>query len=330
MKFKSLAIATALAATLTGASCKKEDRTAPRAVASGALTPAENQLLKHLPAGSQVVFGGNMFKMQKWFAESPLAKLTQQMLDPKMNAYNTCLIKLSDNMQIVGSVRITDAGMATRVFMSNFTIAAMAKCATDAQLTVELADDGKFVMIETAFSNIKSSVPYLAVDGGVYGGTSVAGFGSTEVTAASRSSLEAEVASVANASVAPDSTLAGLLNKLDRKANFWLVGNAANTPAADKVGDFFMTFGMTDGLAIDGTVALINSADSEKLLRGVSEMKSKIDSIPATMNSLKEVLHALTVEKNNDGIRFGLKASNSQLEAVVTQVGPMMKQFMPK
>ncbi|MBP9089292.1 MAG: hypothetical protein KBG15_24435 [Kofleriaceae bacterium] len=330
MTYKSLIMAAALGATLTSASCKKEDRATPRAVASGVLTPAETELLKHLPAGSQAVFGGNMFKMQKWFAESPLGKLSQQMMDPKMTAYNTCLVKLSDTMQVVGSMRFASGGMTTRVFMHNFTIAALAKCATDAQLSIELADDGKFVVITTEIMNIKSTAPYLAVDGGVYGGNSVAGLGSTEVTAAPRAALEAEVASLANASVATDSKLALLLNKINRKANFWVVGSAANTPAAATVGDFYMTFGMADGLAIDGTVALIDSSDSEKVMRGVGEMKSKLDSIPANMNSLKEVLRALTVEKNNDGIRFGLKASNSQLEAVVTQVEPMMQQFMPK
>jgi hypothetical protein len=330
MKLKSLIVATFIGTTLLGAACKKEDRAAPRAVASGALTPAETELLKHLPAGSQIVFGGNMFKMQQWFAESPLAKLTQQMMDPKMTAYNTCLVKLSDTMQVVGSVRFNDGGMTTRAFMKGFTITALAKCATDAQLTPELSDDGKFVAITTEVMNIKSTAPYIAVDGGVYGGNSVAGLGSKEVIAAPREALEAEVAGLATASVATDTKIAGLLGKLDRKANFWVVGNAANTPAAAKVGDFFMTFGMTDGLAIDGTVALVDSSDSEKLMRGVGEMKSKLDSIPANMNSLKEVLRALTVEKNNDGIRFGLKASNSQIEAVVTQVGPMMKQFMPR
>ena len=332
MKFKSLVIATSLGATLMSMSvnCKKEQKAAPRAVASGALTPAETELLKHLPAGSQMVFGGNMFKMQKWFTESPLAKLTQQMMDPKMNAYNACLIKLSDNMQVVGSVRFSDGGMTTRAFMKGFTITALAKCATDAQLSTELSDDGKFVAITTEMMSIKSTSPYLAVEGGVYGGNSVAGFGGKEVTAAPREALETEVAGLAKASVATDSKIAGLLNKLDRKATFWMVGNAANTPAAAKVGDFFVTFSMADGLAVDGTVALVDSSDSEKLMRGVGEMKSKLDSIPANMNSLKEVLRALTVEKNNDGIRFGLKASNSQLEAVVTQVGPMMKQFMPR
>jgi hypothetical protein len=333
MKLSNVVLSTVTVAALGTAlvsGCKKETASAPRAVASGALSPAETDLLKHLPAGSQALFGGNMFKMQKWLAESPLAKLSQQVQEPKMIAYNACIAAESDNMQMVGSMTFGASGMVVRTYIKGFTIAHLTKCATDAKLSVEASDDGKFVAVTTETMHIKTTAPFLAVEGGVYGGNSLAKLGVSEVTAAPRDVLEAEVAGLAQSTALNDAKLQAMIAKIDRRANFWVAGNAANTPAAAKVGDFFVTFRMTDGLSLDGTVQIKDPADSSKLLKGVGDMKSHIDDIPANMSAFKEVVRGITAENTNDGVRVTLTVTNPQLEAITTQLGPMMAQFMPR
>lgn len=329
MKSSNVFVAAALGAALVSG-CKKETASAPRAVASGALSPAEIDLLKHLPAGSQALFGGNMFKMQKWLAESPLAKLSQQIQEPKMAAYNACIATTVDSMQIVGSMSFGSAGMTMRMFIKGASIANVSKCATDAQLAFDASPDGNYVAITTESMHVKSTAPFIAVDGGIYGGNSVASLASKSVTAAPREVLESEVAGLAQASALNDANLQAMITKLDRRANFWVAGNAANTALAGKVGDFFVTFRMTDGLTIDGTVQLKDAADSSKLLKGVGDMKSHLDEIPANMSAFKDVVRGITAENTNDGVRVTLTVTNPQLEAITTQLGPMMAQFMPR
>jgi hypothetical protein len=309
--------------------CEKSQTKAPPFAAAVPLSGEETDLLKHLPAGNQAIFGGNLFKMQNWLAESPLGKMTAQMSGPKMARYNACIA--NDMKQMAGAASFVDGGMTARFFMKGQTIEAFSTCAADAQFSSELSSDGKFVMITVENSGVKSPTAYLSVDGGVYGsvsGTSLGGKPGMVTT--TRAQLESDIAKLANASAANDSKLIAMLAKVDRTRNFWVVGDATGTPAESKIKQVFGSIQVEGDLAIDVTMQLVNASDGEMMVSKIGEIKSHINDIPESMSAVRDVVRALTVNDTSDGLRMTLKVNSQQLEQVMKQVGPLMAGMMPR
>lgn len=320
---KPLVLCAALVSSV--AACEKA---APSSHSSGAMTTAENDLLKHLPAGANVVFGGNLFNMQKRLAESAIGRLAAQTTPPELTAWNVCLA--GKNMTMAGTASVTGGEIALRFFLRGPTLTEMESCAKSAGLPVTADPDGKFMLVEMTNQGMTSKNPYLAVDGGVYGVVSMSGLDALATGAkpvmneVTRAELEAEVAGLAKGTAATDPTIVALLPKVDRRKMIWFAGSAEGTAVADKVVLGYGSFSIENGMSIDVTVKPANAADAARVLSQFSEMRSKLDQVPASMSALKDAARAVKLTKVADGVRLQVSLSDAQIDAIMKAVGPMM------
>jgi hypothetical protein len=304
------------------------EKAAPSSHGSGAMTKRESDLLAHLPSGANIVFGGSLYGMQKRMQESAIGKLSAQMNPPEMTKWNDCLA--AKNIDMAGTLTVNGGELSVRVFMKGVNVVDLDTCAKQAGLPSALDADGKVVTIDGKSQGLDVRMPYLAVDGGVYGVVSVGDLGAAalggkpSVRTLSRADLEREAAALPTDNAAGDARLAKLLPKIDRRKMIWFAGTAEGTPIADKVVLGYGSFSIEHGMQIDVTIQPASAADADRALSGFHEMKSHLDQIPPGMAALKDAVRAIKVDKVADGVRVQLALSDDQIEAVMQAVAPMM------
>ena len=322
-----LAILLGATLALSSSACEKA---APSSNGSGAMTTAENELLAHLPRGANVVFGGNLFNMQKRLAESALGRLSAQTTPPALTAWNSCLA--AKDMTLAGTGTLTSGEIALRFFLRGPTLPEMEACAKSAGMPATADPDGKFLRVEMTNQGLTSNSPYLAVDGGVYGVVSMSGLDALArgekpvMKEVSRAELEAEVAGLAQGNAATDPTIVALLPKVDRRKMIWFAGSAEGTQLADKIVRGYGSFSLDRGLEVDVTVKPAKADDEAQVLSQWREVRSKLDQMPANMGALKDAIRSIKVTQVADGVRVVVALTDEQIDAIAGLLGPMMMQ----
>lgn len=313
----ALVVALAVATPLVG--CKKDGGSA----GAGALDPAERDLLKYIPGGAPVLFGGNYMKLQN-LMQGGLGQLTAALdkMAPGMSTWTQCFTEVAEHkLHGAGAVDMSGKDTQLRMAFSGVTVDDVAGCAQKASFKTTIDADKKFVSIEMPMLNMPgATASYLVLPSGALYTRFNFSIGIAKPMSTSRAELEADIAGV-KATAADDPTLAPLLAKVDHSKTVWFVGHGDGTPIADKVGDMYGTFDLSTGLALD-IVAQIKDPDvTKKLDEGIGQAKKSADSLPG---DLKDVVKSMTFDHSGKDVHFSVKVSSDQLKSIMGQFGGML------
>ncbi len=306
-----------LAATLL-AGCEKAG---PKS--SGKLSDDEASLMSRLPNKFGVAFGGNLPRLQKHLASSPLMKFARANEAVEGSAaWQDCLAdKHFKNMLGVVDVR---SGFELRFLMTGLDMDDLEGCAKQAKLGHKVDSDRKFITIDITTEGISTKLPYLVLeDGAIYARYAI-GLGASltpKFEEPSRAKMEADIDEVKQDNAAHNDKLIASMEKADRTKGMWFAGSAEGTLIGDQVHELYGSLDLEGGLEIDASVEMANSATSKKVMDAVSQAR---DAGGIMGSDVKKVIDALDVKRDGDRIRFTLKVSNAQLEKVFEKLAPMM------
>ena len=290
---------------------------------SGKLSDDEVSLMSRLPNKFGVAFGGNLPRLQKHLARSPLMKFSDAMQQVEgSTAWQDCL----GDKQFKNMLGVVDAsnGFELRFLMTGLDMNDLEGCAKQAKLVHKVDSDRKFILIDIATEDFSTKLPYLVLpDGAIYVKYAI-GFGSgmkPEFEAPSRPKMEAELDAAKQDNATQNTKLLASMEKADRMKGMWFAGTAEGTMIGDQVHELYGSLDLEGGLEIDATVEMANSATAKKVMDGVDQAR---DAGGMLGSEIKKVIDALDVKRDGDRMRFTLKVSNAQLEAVFEKLGPMM------
>jgi hypothetical protein len=316
MKTRSVVLMCALAL----AGCEKSGSNG-----SGALSSEDTALLKDIPGGNIAVVGGNYMKLQS-FMQSTFGKAVRDMTTKIMGSENDAMGKWMDcfthfpKLKLVGGVASRPGGVEMRLVFSGMTVKDVAACATSAGYQNAVDADGKFVLITIPNALMKLDQGYIQLpDGALYMRQAMSLGGVPSVEPSGRAELEGDIAKLAKGTAADDKNLVALAAKADRSKTFWFAGNAANTPVGDKVGDVYGAFDLDDGVKIDVTVQVKESALADKVEDSISEVKKMADQLPADMRS---IISDLKFHRSGDELHFVAKMTTAQIQSL-SKMGAM-------
>jgi hypothetical protein len=307
-----------LAGSIAGAGCEKAGPSA-----SGKLSDDEASLMSRLPNNVGLAFGGNLPRLQKHLADSPLmkfARLGNEMVSGT-NAWQDCLAEKKFK-QMMGTVDARD-GFELKFIMTGLEMDDLEGCAKHAKMTYKLDADHKFIAIDLEGPGFSTKLPYLVLsDGAIYGKYSVnIALGGADFKETSRRQMEDEIAATKNDNATENDKLLATMEKADRKMGMWFAGSAEGTMIGDKVHEVFGSLDLEGGLDVDATVEMADKKLAGQILDSIDQAR---DSARLLGPELKKVLDALTVKKDGDRIRFTLKVSNRQLSELFDKFGSMM------
>ncbi|NVB82694.1 MAG: hypothetical protein HOV81_30235 [Kofleriaceae bacterium] len=297
---------------LVGA-CDKGQESAPSR--SAPVTTDEAALFKKLPAGANVVFGGNYMKVQN-LMQSELGEALAGM-GPGMKEWSACWVELKD-LKLAGSASFGAGGGQMQTVFTGATLDDMKKCADRAGYKSTLDADGKYLLIEMTTMGQKLEQGMLQLPGNmIYTRQSMSFGGGAVVVPGSRAELEGDMAKLAQGTVLDNKALAASVEKVDRTRTFWFAGTAAGTSISDKVGRFHGTFDIASGVAMDVTVQVVDSNISNQIMETLPQLKKSAASMPA---ELRPMLENLSVARDGDQIHAKLKLTDSQVATLMKQL----------
>ena len=141
---RSLVLASAV--LLLGVGCEKAKSSS--GTPSGAATKDEVALLKHIPKGNNVLFGGSFDKFQGFLQGNlfeELMGMTGQN-GPGVKVWSECF--LGHKVQMVGGVAATGRDIRMDFAMNGITAQQVADCGKKASYPTTLDPDGKWVEVE--------------------------------------------------------------------------------------------------------------------------------------------------------------------------------------
>jgi hypothetical protein len=299
---------------------------------AGTLQGDEAAMLAQLPKDTLVVFGGNYHKVQQFMANSAMAKFMSAMdsMAPGMKKWAECFTERK-NLTMLGGVSLApDTQIHLRFVMRGFDLDAVAKCAQTAGLPVTTDPDKKYIAIEmqaAQFGSFKTG--YLVLpDGSLYArqtmGPEIA---QGKLVAVDRAALEADIAALAAGTAASNAALHAIIAKSDRSKTMWFAGSVAGTPIGDKVGEITGTIDIESGIAFDATVQIKDAVLADKLMTGLQQAKQ---AGPQLGPEIKAFLDSLQLTKTGDRLRFVMKVTSAQIEAMLKAAAPFMGGGAPR
>lgn len=307
----SLAVSLAAAGALTA--CGSSGGNAARATTSA----SERDLLRRLPRGGFVVFGGNVMKLQQSLT-GELGQATADMMEKAGGSGMASWMKCwSDHphVSMVGSVGL-DAGTAhLRMAFTGLDVAGLRACAAQAGFQADLDADGKFLAIglPTVAGLVRQG--YLADGDAVVTRQALTpGRGLPTVVPVDRKTLEADLAAARSGSVLDDPALVAVIGKVDHAHAMWLAGTGAGTSAAAQVGEAWATLELGEGISVDATVQVRDPGLADKLEQGVGQARQMAGRLPA---DLAAVVRTLAFERTGDQFHVGVKISSAQLSSAL-------------
>ncbi|MBA2542659.1 MAG: hypothetical protein H0V17_23650 [Deltaproteobacteria bacterium] len=311
-----------VAGALLATGCEKAGPTA-----SGKLSDDETELMSRLPNNVGLAFGGNLPRLQKHLADSPIMKFARvgNEMVSGTNAWQDCLAeKKFKNM--LGTVDVRD-GFELKFLMTGLDMDDLVGCAKHAKMKYELDSDNKFIAIEIVGPNIKTKLPYLVLsDGAIYGNYSfnISG-GDVDFQETNRTQMENEIVATKKDNATHNEKLLATMEKADRKMGMWFAGSAEEgTLIGDKVHEVFGSLDLEGGLDVDATVQMADKRFTGQVMDSIDSAR---DSARLLGPELKQVLNGLTVKRDGDRIWFKLKVSNRQLNDLFDKFGSMMGAF---
>jgi hypothetical protein len=307
----SLIAAAGIASTLLITGCEKAG---PKA--SGKLTDTEHKLMSRLPKNASVAIGGNLVRLQRQLAKSPLMKLSRMAsADSGVGAdkYQDCILTKSVK-DMMGTGDMSN-GFDLRFVMTGIGIDALEDCAKQASVKYELDSDKKFITISVGSELMEAKAGYLVLDdGALYGKMQFnmgLGMGMPKVIEPKRADFEADIARAAKENATQDDKLISAMEKADRSKGIWFAGDASKTPIGDKLGEFYGWMDLEDGLEIDATGTVKDKALAKQAIDGLEEARSSAGILGP---DFKKILEAIELKKSGDDLRLIVKVSNKQLE----------------
>ena len=281
-------------------------------VGSGALSADELALFKNLPAGGNVVIGGNYMKVQAW-VQSAMGDAMAAM-GPGWKEYSQCWagltnVKLAGTVVVVGSVEL-------RMAFAGATLEDMKRCGDKAGFKSTLDPDGKFLSMQvTTMGQTVEQGMLLLPSGAIYMRQAIAGLGA--IVPGARADLEADTAKLAQATALDDPKLQKLVAKVDRSKTLWFAGTAAGTSIADTLGEVYGTVDIAPGMSVDITAEVLDKATADKVVASVDDVKKNSGQLPAEMRS---VFETLSVNRDGNHLRVRMKVTDAQLASLMKQM----------
>jgi hypothetical protein len=297
---------------LAVAACEKD--VTPKG--SGDLAAEDKELFKYLPSGATAVFGGNYMKLQQ-FMTTTLGKTMAGAMEkygPGMKEWMKCFTDLQ-GLRLAGAANIAGKGLELRMIFTGMKVEDVAKCAGAASYPTTTDPDGKFISVELPPPAGKQGY-IVAPNGALYMRQSMVISAAPTVTAASRADLEADLKAASAANVMGDAKIQALIAKTDRSKTMWFAGSGAGTSIANKLGELFGSFDLTNGFSADVSFQLLDGDDVDKLESGVKEMKKMADQRPGSM---KDAVQSLQFDRKGDRVRFAVKLDDKQLADLMQQ-----------
>lgn len=308
----------AVAAVVLAGGCEKAGPDA-----SGKLNDDETSLMSRLPSDASIAFGGNLPRLQKHLAESPIMRLARIGEDTfaGQTAWQDCLgDKPFKNM--LGTIDVR-SGFELRFLMTGLDMDDLVECAKQAKLPYQLDKDRKFIALEIESSMFQTTLPYLVLDdGAIYSKFSI-GMGSgltPKFNDSSRARMEADLVDTKKTSATDNKALLATMEKADRKKGMWFAGSAKGTLVGDQVHELYGTLDLEKGLALDVMVEMANTRVADGVMDSIDQARSAAGFLG---QEVKKVLDALDVKRDGDRIRFKLEVSNAQLDGLFAKLGSM-------
>jgi len=283
---------------------------------SGALPAAELALFEHLPAGGNIVFGGNFMKVQAWM-NSTFGQ-SMDAIGPGWKDYAQCWTEMPRH-KLAGTASFTGGAGQMQMVFSGASLEDLKKCADRGGFKTNIDPDGKYLALQVTTLGKTVDQGFLQLpDGSLYSRHSL-GIGGTPVPG-TRADLEADIAKLGQATALDDARLKKLVAKVDRTKTMWFAGTAAGTSIGDKLGEVYGAVDIVPGMTLDITVELLDAALADKVMSGVKDVKQNVGELPAEMRS---IIENLVVTRDGRRIRAIAKMTDDQLATFMKQVGAL-------
>jgi hypothetical protein len=276
---------------LTGGCEKAGESTAIEG--SGELSATERQLFSLIPAGSNLVFGGNYQKLMKYWETSPLKKLGESFTAATspdqtdgMRDYMTCWVEEQHATDLAGALEVKPGAIGMIMVFRGVTAKTLETCADKGGLKYQRDADGKYIEL----AGLSNGMGGTASVGYYFPAPDTAYFafdmplGMTPGMApppVARAEIEARLAKAKSASAADDAQVRGLIARADRTKPFWFSGTATGTPLAGKVGS---GHGWLDAdassLTFAFSVELGEAGAASQAVSSFEEAKKSVDQLP--------------------------------------------------
>ncbi len=314
-----------ISAALALGGCEK-DKSGLSSKQSGTLRQHESSLLHHVPGGNVALFGGNYLRLQDYFQRGPFAKLMGQMeqMVPGMTAWVECFTEGdASKIQMLGAISYHGDALEMTYVMKGFGIKDIERCAGKAGFASTIDPDGKYIAVKMPNPLVGEQLSgYLQLEDGTLFTRQAMPFPPTgSVTAASRDVMEAAAASAKRSSAVDDDALVAESRLIDRDRAVWFVADLSKTPLGTKVGKVRGWMDIGPGMAMDISVQVLDRDAADKAAEGVAEMKKNIGMVEKHMGAeLADIIRAIRFEKKGDRVRFAIKLSDAQMEALMSQL----------
>ena len=279
-----------LALVLAGGACEKAGESTD-IEASGELSASEQELFTLLPAGSNLIFGGNYRKLMKHWDTSPLKKLSESALvaageTDGMRDYMTCWVEQEHATDLAGALEVKSDGIGMIMVFRGVNEKLLTSCAERGGMTFKRDPDGKYIELQglsngaggttnAGYYLVTPNIAYFALDMPLG-----ARLGQPLPTLA-RADLEARIQKAKEAPAAKDAQVRGLMAKADRSKPFWFSGSAAGTPAASQLGTGHGWLDADAGsMTLAFSVELSDAGTASKAVSGFDAAKKQVDQLP--------------------------------------------------
>lgn len=286
--------------------------------ASGKLTSDEQSMLAELPPGNAALFGGNVLKFQKHWADSPLMKLTQAQQaegSPAAAAWMECVSALPSKAML-GGAQVAYPMFTVHFVMRGLDLPGLEGCATKAGIEHTLDADGRYlsITVPSEVGSIKSGYYQLA-SGTLMSKVSIRF--PPEPVDVTRADFEAIEKALPTANATADKALIAEIESLDRAGAIWFVGDGTKTPLGANLGLVKGTMDVSGGLNVDVIVQLKNSKMADDVEKAIPDLKKNANMLG---KEAVDIANQLRFSRKGDRVRFGLKVSNPQLEALLKKL----------
>lgn len=322
---RTLGTVVVISAALALGGCEK-DKSGLSSKQSGTLRQHESSLLHHVPGGNVALFGGNYMRLQGYFQRGPFAKLMGQVeqLVPGMTAWVECFTeKDPSKMQMLGAVAYRGDVLEMTYVMKGFGIKDVERCAQKASFPSTIDPDGKYIATKIPNPLAGEQLSgYLELEDGTLFTRQAMPFPPTgAVSPTSRADLEAAAASAKRSSAVDDEALVAESRLIDRDRAVWFVADLSKTPAGDKVGKLRGWMDVGPGMSMDVSVQILDQDAAAKATEGIAELKKNIGMVEKHMGrDLADIIRAIRFEKKGDRLRFAIKVTDAQMEAMMSQL----------
>jgi hypothetical protein len=335
MKLARWTLVTALVVMASG--CEKDGPAGTRS--SGAPSAAETELLAHIPAGANIVFGGNYQKLMEYWEKSPLKKLSETMVaatgggdqSDKLREYMTCWVQQKNATEMLGSMDLASSGMVMTMIFRGLDDKTLTTCADKGGYAYTRSEDGKYIELQgvPTAAGQTTSVGYYFVDPTTAFFAMEVPMGisdADQIPMPTRADLEARLARAKASPATGDSAVMKLVGMADRSKPFWFAGSAAGTPLAGQVesGHGWIDADK-DSMTIGFSMELGKAEMATQAVEQFNQIKGSLGMLPPDLKAVAEsFLKSAKLEASGKTLTGRFRITNDLLNKAIPAVQGMM------